>query len=404
MEAVIARVIAVAANKLAASTQKLAPNQYPTATLPHNGQWMFNNAGHWTSGFFVGCLWQLHALTGKPEWAAAAQRWQEGLADKQRTWQSQHDFGFIYLPSYAASYAVTQSASDLRQALAAAEALAWNWNPATRSLRTFEGWEPVQASKAYKQIVIIDFMMNLQMLVWGAKHVKHWGAYQSFVDRQPEQDWMHMAVEHARQVAANHVRPDGSTYHIVEYHPDNGAVIRRYQYQGYKDNSTWARGQSWAVAGFSILHAETGLPEFLEVAKRTADRWLQMLSEQEDPAKGSYVPKWDFNAPYDPANDGPRDTSSAAITALGLLHLAEALPGTECGQRYLCAAVNTLRALASPKYMASPDEPHAAVLKHATGNLPDNDKIDVGLVYADYYYLQALKKCQDMEACRSYSL
>jgi hypothetical protein len=93
MDAVIQRVSAVAENKLAASTQKLAPNQYPTATLPHNGQWMFNNAGHWTSGFFVGCLWQLHALTGKPEWGAAAQRWQQGLADKQRTWQSQHDFG-----------------------------------------------------------------------------------------------------------------------------------------------------------------------------------------------------------------------------------------------------------------------------------------------------------------------
>lgn len=93
MEAVISRVVAVAEHKLAASTQKLAPHQYPTATLLHNGQWMFNNAGHWTSGFFVGCLWQLHALTGKPEWSAAAQRWQGGLTDKQRTWQSQHDFG-----------------------------------------------------------------------------------------------------------------------------------------------------------------------------------------------------------------------------------------------------------------------------------------------------------------------
>jgi hypothetical protein len=129
-----------------------------------------------------------------------------------------------------------------------------------------------------------------------------------------------------------------------------------------------------------------------------------MLNEQEDPAKGSYVPKWDFNAPYDASNDGPRDTSSSAISALGLLYLAEALEGTECGQKYLCAAVNTMRALASPKYLASPEEPHAAVLKHATGNLPDNDKIDVGLVYADYYYLEALKKCQDMAACRNYIL
>ena len=36
---------------------------------------------------------------------------------------------------------------------------------------------------------------------------------------------------HARQVAANHVRPDGSTFHIVEYDPGSGAVNKRYTYQ-----------------------------------------------------------------------------------------------------------------------------------------------------------------------------
>jgi hypothetical protein len=35
---------------------------------------------------------------------------------------SQHDFGFIYQPSFAHSYTVTNDTEDLRQALAAAEA------------------------------------------------------------------------------------------------------------------------------------------------------------------------------------------------------------------------------------------------------------------------------------------
>ncbi|KAF8068165.1 unsaturated glucuronyl hydrolase [Scenedesmus sp. PABB004] len=391
MDALISRVTAVAEQQALATLAALPPTQFPVATSAATGAWVTVTPGHWTSGFWPGVLWQLHALTGKEMWSAAAQRWQAALADKQRLWMAQHDFGFIYMPSFAASYEVTRSQSDLRQALAAAEALAWSFNPATRSLRTFEGWAPRQATAGYKQIVIIDFMLNIQMLVWGAAHAAEWPHYANLVDDNPAADWLDMAIEHARQVAAHHVRPDGSTFHIVEYQPDTGGVNARYTYQGYADNSTWARGQSWAVAGFALMHASTGLPEFLDTARRVADRWLGLLHEQGGGTAGSYVPLWDFNAPYDPANDGPRDTSAAAVAALGLLHLAEALPGSDCGARYLCAAVNTLRALAGPKYLAVPGEPHAALLKHATGNLPDHDKIDVGLVYADYYYLAALR-------------
>lgn len=248
-----------------------------------------------------------------------------------------------------------------------------------------------------------DFMMNIQLLVWGAQHVHEWGPWTDTMDSDPATTWMTMAIDHARQVAANHVRPDGTTYHIVEYQPDTGGVNARYTYQGYADNSTWARGQSWAIAGFAMMYKETELPEFLETAQKVADKWLQLLMQQGGAAAGSFVPIWDFDAPYDPSNDGPRDTSSAAVAALGMLHLYEALGDTECGHKYLCAAVNTLRALAGPKYLATPGEPYAALLKHATGNLPDKDKVDVGLVYADYYYLQALQLCYTIDACRNYS-
>eukprot|EP00879_Flechtneria_rotunda_P024478 GHRR01025950.1.p1 GENE.GHRR01025950.1~~GHRR01025950.1.p1 ORF type:complete len:246 (+),score=61.45 GHRR01025950.1:161-898(+) len=244
-------------------------------------------------------------------------------------------------------------------------------------------------------------MMNIQLLVWGSKNV---GSWQGLMDTNPREVWLDMAISHARQVAANHIRPDGSTYHIVEYHPDTGAVNAKYTYQGYADNSTWARGQSWAIAGFAMLHQETGLPEFLQTAQQVADKWLQLLNlQQQSTQMVDYVPVWDFNAPYDPENDGPRDTSAAAVAALGLLHLAEAMPHTLCGEKYLCAAVNTLRALASPKYLATPGGGFAALLNHATGNWPANVQIDVGLVYGDYYFLTALQKCASMEGCRRYS-
>jgi hypothetical protein len=43
----------------------------------------------------------------------------------------------------------------------------------------------------------------------------------------------------------------GSTFHVVEYNSTTGVVIRRRTSQGYADNSTWSRGQSWAIYGFA---------------------------------------------------------------------------------------------------------------------------------------------------------
>lgn len=63
--------------------------------------------------------------------------------------------GFIYLPTFAHSYGVTKSDEDKRQALGAAEALSWAFNPNSQTMRTFEGWMPRAAKSWASQIVII---------------------------------------------------------------------------------------------------------------------------------------------------------------------------------------------------------------------------------------------------------
>eukprot|EP00775_Hariotina_reticulata_P005761 gene5761-6001_t len=321
MRDIIGRVTAVAEQQAMKSMQQLHPAHYPLATLPDGG-WQVKEAGDWTSGFFPGIMWQLHGLTGKQMWADKARQWQAGLANQQLDWIAQHDLGFIYMPSFAHSYLITNDTEDKRQALAAAEALAWAYNPATSSLRTFEGWQPPGATHYLKQIVIIDFMINIPLLMWASRHVGKPQDLRMFAD--PETTYREMAINHARQVAKNHIRPDGTSYHIVEYQPLTGGINKRYTYQGYKDNSTWARGQSWAILGFAWMYQETHMPEFLDTAKKVADAWLGLLMQQEGPAKGEYVPKWDFHAPYIAAVDGPRDSAAAAVAALGMLHLAEA--------------------------------------------------------------------------------
>eukprot|EP00775_Hariotina_reticulata_P009503 gene9503-9666_t len=274
--------------------------------------------------------------------------------------------------------------SHLQQALAAAEALAWAYNPATKSLRTFEGWKPAGATDFFQQLVIID----------------------------PAAAWLEIAYNHARQ--------------------------------GYADNSAWARGQSWAMLGFSMLIGEAGGTEFLEPARKATDAWLQLLDRQwrqrqlranttgvlgdldhtaGASAAGSsstvhskpsveaadadgfdrFIPLWDFDAPFHAELDGPRDTSAAAVAALGMLYLAEAETSTTCSERYLYAAVSTLKALASDKYLATAeDASFPALLKHATGGFPMQNHVDVGLISGDYYFLAALNKCLGMDSCHSY--
>jgi unsaturated chondroitin disaccharide hydrolase len=342
--------------------------------------------------------------------------------------------------------------------------------------------------------------MNIQMLVWGAQHAGP--ARDLRMDMNPQTTWLEMAKAHARQVgaagmgcppprkgraaaqtaasraaapraccngrttpapaashpcpptslpqvAANHVREDGSTYHIVEYNPNTGAVNKKYTYQGHSANSTWARGQAWAIAGFGMLATATGEEEFAAVGRRLADAYLARMSaqaasaggaaeagvggaefgaaaaagagtEEEDPSGDGagagpwdgFVPVWDFDAPHYPELDGPRDTSAAAVAALGLLHLSEACgrglggggggPGgaSECTARYMCAATNTLRALASDKYLSPPSEAgFPALLRHATGGFPLRSHVDVGLISGDYYFLAALAKCAAMPDC-----
>ncbi|KAF6260329.1 Six-hairpin glycosidase-like protein [Scenedesmus sp. NREL 46B-D3] len=412
MSSLVKRVTEVAEEKALAATQELSPDRYPVATQS-DGTWETVAAGHWMSGLFPGVMWQLYELTGgKQVWAEKAQQWQAGLANKQRQFASQHDFGFIYLPSFAHSYSVTNSTEDKRQALAAAEALSWAFVPATKSLRTFEGWKTPSSTDMYQQIVIIDFMINIQMLVWGAQHVGS-PAKDLRMDPDPAATWLTMAQEHARQVAKNHVRPDGSTFHIVEYNPNTGSINKRYTYQGHAANSTWARGQAWAMAGFAMLYSATGQQEFGDTASKLTDTYLRRMSGQNGgrtaaaPEHDGFVPQWDFDAPWFDEFDGPRDTSAAGVAALGMLHLVEGRMQQQggdadvCAHGYLQAAVATLRALASPKYLAGGADniQFPALLKHATGGFPLRHHVDVGLISGDYYFLAALHKCAHMDVC-----
>jgi uncharacterized protein YyaL (SSP411 family) len=178
----------------------------------------------------------------------------------------------------------------------------------------------------------------------------------------------------------NHFRPDGGTYHVIGYDPNNGKVVARNTHQGYADESVWARGQAWAVYGFTMTYRFTREARFLQTAQRAADYFISHL-----PADS--VPYWDFMAPELP--NEPRDVSAAAITASALFELSKYMENESQKAGYLATANKILRSLCSAPYLAEGTTSHA-VLNHAVGNKPGKLEVDVSLIYADYYFIEAM--------------
>jgi hypothetical protein len=210
-------------------------------------------------------------------------------------------------------------------------------------------------------------------------------AYKSSGDKT----FYNIAVTHADTTMHNHFRKDFSTYHVVSYDPATGEVEKRQTSQGYADESSWARGQSWGLYGFVMMHRETGLKRYLDQAQHIA---AFLLGHPNLPA--DKIPYWDYNAPNIP--NEKQDASAAAIMASALVELSW-YSNPELAKKYLAAAVQQLQTLSSAEYRAQPGTNGNFILKHSVGSIPANSEVDVPLTYSDYYFLEALKRLQDMK-------
>ena len=330
---------------------------YPRSTGA-DGRWICTKASSWTSGFFPGILWQLGAHFKDRELLDGAQALTDGLSRQQ--WNTgTHDVGFILMSSYGHRYRLHGSPEDRDVLLHGAASLATRYRPVVGCIKSWD-W-----SKEWQFPVIIDNLMNLELLFWASSN----GGSEHLRD---------IAMTHAAKTIDNHLRPDGSSFHVVNYDTLTGQVISRITHQGASDTSTWARGQAWAVYGFSMAYRETRDGRFLDAAKKAAEYYLSHLGAE-------VIPFWDFQAPDIPR--APRDASAAAIACSGLFELSE-LAG-DSGGRYRQAAERTLLALCQPPYLAS-GSPSSGILLHAVGNMPRNQEVDVSLIYADYYFVESI--------------
>ncbi len=345
----------LAASRATADVAAFSTSKYPSSTS--STSWSLTSASSWTSGFFPGVLWFLYQHTNDPAWKTHAADWQKGI-EGQKTNTGTHDVGFMLFSSYGNGFKITQDASYKQVLLTTAASLASRYNATVGCIRSWNSTDPDFQ-------VIIDNMMNIEILFWGAKN-------------GGQAAWNDMATSHALKTAQNHVRADGSTYHIVHYNSTTGAVVSQGTVQGYSDSSTWSRGQAWAIYGFTTSYRETQNQVFLDTARKTADYYIAHLPSD-------FVPFWDFQAPE---VSPPRDSSSAAIAASGLLELSQLDTDPARQTKYFEAAKNILTSLTSAKYLSSGTST-PSILLHGTQNKPKGN-YDTGLIFGDYYLLEAL--------------
>ncbi|RPD49463.1 glucuronyl hydrolase [Hymenobacter sediminis] len=322
----------------------------------------------WTSGFFGGTLWYMYEYTKQPQWQQAADRWTQAMAKEQHN-TGTHDLGFMLYCPFGNGLRLTKNPAYTPVLLTGAKSLATRFNPEVGLIKSWNEFA------GYQYPVIIDNMMNLELLCWAAR-------------TSGDSTLRRLSITHADNTLKNHFRPDGSTYHVVCY-DEHGQVLAKKTAQGAADNSAWARGQAWAIYGYTTMYRDTKLTRYRDQARKTADFFLNHPNLPADK-----IPYWDFNAPNIPREE--RDASAAAIVASALLELQQYCPAPDA-KRYRQAAEQILVSLSSPAYRATVGENNNFLIKHCVAHKPAKSEIDAPLTYADYYYLEALLRYNQLK-------
>ena len=323
----------------------------------------------WCAGFWPGVLWYDYEYTKDKQVLEEAENFTHSLKFLSHIPAYDHDLGFLVFCSYGNGYRLTKNPAYKQVILDTADTLATLFNPI---VGTILSWPREVEPRNWPHNTIMDNMINLEMLFWAAKN----GGNPYLYD---------IAVSHADKTMKSQFRPDYTSYHVAVYDTITGNLIKGVTHQGYADSTMWARGQAWAIYGYTVVYRETKDPKYLDFAQKVTDVYLDRLPEDK-------VPYWDFDDPSIP--NAPRDASAGAVVASALLELSTYLPnGT--GKRYKDAAIEMLTSFSSDSYQSGESKP--SFLLHSVGHWPNHSEIDASIIYADYYYIEALLRLKRLQ-------
>lgn len=358
----------MANQKILRTLQHLPDTALMPRMIPEGSrEWKTVEIYDWTSGSWPGILWYMAEYSGDSVLLSKARKWTAYLEPVKTMPEKNHDLGFMMYCSFGNGFRFTGDSLYKKIMLETADSLITLFNT---KVGTILSWPWQKKNRGWKHNTIIDNMMNLELLFWAARNGRP--AYKD------------IAIQHALTTMKNQIRDDYSVVHVVVYNDETGTVDSLKTWQGASDESMWARGQAWGIYGFTMCYRETGKKEFLSTAQNLANHFIERL-----PDDG--VPYWDFDATEIP--NEPKDASAAAIAASALIELSSLISDKDTSSNYLHTACHILTSLTT-HYLA-PDESDA-ILGHSVGSKPQNLEVDVPIVYADYYFIEALMRLRNM--------
>ena len=327
----------------------------------------------WTTGFWPGELWLAYLESDDEIFAHVAGIFVENFLEriKKHIATDHHDMGFLYTPSCVSAWMIKKDAHAREAALLAADNLVSRFQEKGSFI---QAWGKMGADDNYRYI--IDCLLNLPLLYWAEKETG-------------KKIYRDIALRHTATCIANSFRSDYSSYHTFFMDKETGKPLRGETCQGYKADSSWARGQAWGVYGLALAYRHTGEKSYLDLFEKVSAYFMEKLPED-------MIPYWDL---IFTEGDEPRDSSSGAIVACGFLDAAdsyEKLQEYEKARKYRKDAKVLLKAIYD-KCMVTPDEKgvnglvkHGTYSKKSPYNTCNEAGVDECVSWGDYYWMEAL--------------
>jgi unsaturated chondroitin disaccharide hydrolase len=323
----------------------------------HQGRWVFDgeNWTNWCEGFLGGQLWLLYLHTHQSWWQEKAIHYTR-LIEPRKTDRSVHDLGFLFWPTWKRWYDLTQDPAIHQVIIEAGHTLALRYQPQGRFLCSFLSAESL----------FIDIMMNVSLIFYAAQQSGDERLYQ-------------IALNHCLTTRKYLVRGDGSTAHEGIFDLQSGQFLRQSTQQGWLGDSSWARGQAWALYGFGTAYDFTQDKRFLETAQACANFYIERT-----PAHGIPPNDWD-----EPNPQYPYESSAAAIACCGMGKLAKRMCNSQQGEIYGQYARRIFESLCTPEFLADQTPAWEGLLKHGIYHQRKGLGVDESLMWGDYFLLEA---------------
>ncbi len=339
------------------------PDYFPMYT--RNGKWKHEGEAwtNWCEGFLGGQLWLMTKHSDDPWFREKAEHYAR-LVEHRKTDRTVHDLGFVFWSTWKRWYDLTGDPAINEVVVEAGRTMSLRFQEKGRYLRSFVA----------EDSLFIDIMMNVGIIFYAARQTN-------------DQKIWDIALQHSLTTRRTLVRGDGSTAHEGIFDLETGEFLRQSTHQGWRGDSSWARGLTWALYGFGTVYSFTQDPRFLQTAQACADFYIERTPDHGVPPND-----WD-----EPNRAHPYESSAAAIAASGFFNLAKLTGDPLRARVYHDYALRILDTLTGPEFLAVETPGWEGILKHGMYHERKGLGVDESVMWGEYFFLEALSKAVGYE-------